>query len=179
MNGLIFMEVKKFVIATLGDHAWHKVVHTAGVPSRLYVPVADYPDEELVALLTTLSSTMGKPTPAMVEDLGAFIAPDLLGMFAYLIHRDWKTIDLIANTEETIHEVLRRAGTKTNPPVLQSQRLSPQEVLVTYTSPRKLCALAKGIAQGVATHYGERITITELTCMLQGGSMCELLITVV
>lgn len=178
MNGIIFMEVGKFAKAKLGDQASQEVVRLAGIPSRLYVPVADYPDEELVALLTTLSIKMGEPVPVILEGLGEFIVPDLIDMFQYLIHRDWKTIDLIANTEEAIHEVLRRAGTKTNPPELRCRRPSPQEVIVTYASPRKMCALAKGIAKGVAEHYGERITITEPTCMLKGGAACELIITV-
>ena len=178
MNGLIFLEVAKFGKARLGGKAWQEVVRAARVPPRVYVPVADYPDQEATALLTALSATMGEPGLVILEALGEFIAPDLLKMSEFLINPDWKTIDLIANTEATIHEVFRRAGTKTKPPELKCQRSSLQEVIVTYTSPRKMCALAKGIAKGVATHYRERITITEPTCMLKGGAACQLIITV-
>lgn len=167
MNGIIFVEVGKFAKARLGDQVWEEIMRMSGVPSRLYVPVADYPDEEAVALLDALSAKMAEPLPAILETLGEFIVPDLIQMSHYLIHRDWKTIDLIANTEETIHEVLRKAGTKSNPPELKCLRTTPQEVAVTYTSPRKLCALAKGIIKGVAKHYDEQVTITEPTCMLR------------
>lgn len=178
MNGMIFMEVEKFVKARLGDEAWQEVERLAGVPSRLYVPVADYPDEEVVALLTALSARMTKSLPVILESLGEFIVPDFVKIFQCLIAPDWKTIDLIANTERTIHEVLRGAGTKTDPPELKCLRGSPQEVTVTYTSPRKLCALAKGIVRGVAKHYRERVIITEPSCMLKGGEACQLVITV-
>lgn len=178
MNGIIFMEVAKFVQARLGSQGWQEVVRVAGVPPRLYVPVADYPDGEALALLTALSRKTGEPIPVILQTLGEFIVPDLIKMSQSLINPEWKTIDLIANTEATIHEVFRGAGTKTNPPDLKCEQPSPQEVIVTYTSPRKMCALAKGIVKGVAKHYGEDISITEPTCMLKGGAACQLIITV-
>jgi predicted hydrocarbon binding protein len=47
-------------------------------------------------------------------------------------------------------------------------------VVVIYESERKMCALAKGIARGVARHYGERIELNELTCMLAGKPSCTI-----
>jgi predicted hydrocarbon binding protein len=45
-------------------------------------------------------------------------------------------------------------------------------VLVTYTSERKLCAVAKGIIQGIASHFQERVVIRERECMLKGAPAC-------
>lgn len=45
-------------------------------------------------------------------------------------------------------------------------RTGPDEIVVDYTSARRMCALAKGIAKGVAKHYRESIAITE-------GSACS------
>ena len=50
-------------------------------------------------------------------------------------------------------------------------------MLVKYTSQRKLCAVAKGIAQGVANHYGEPLTITKSQCMNEGGLARDIHIT--
>ncbi len=47
---------------------------------------------------------------------------------------------------------------------------------ISYRSPRKLCALAKGIVRGAAAHYKVDITISEESCMLRGNPEC--LITV-
>jgi Haem-NO-binding len=99
-------------------------------------------------------------------------------MSRYWIKPDWKTLDLIAHTEETIHHMLRNEGSQTNPPRLQCRRASPDAVVVTYDSPRKMCTLAKGIIKGIAKHYGERVTIGEPTCMLKGEIACELIVTV-
>jgi predicted hydrocarbon binding protein len=178
VNGIIFMEIAKFARFRLGDQAWSQVIAQAGVPSRIYYRVADYPDEEAVALLAALSAMMGEPVAAVLESLGEFIAPDLLRMAQFWIKPEWKTVDLIANTESTIHEVLRKEGSRVDPPRLQCRRTGPREVVVIYDSPRKMCALAKGIITGVARHYEQKVSITQPACMLEGASSCELIVTV-
>ena len=53
-------------------------------------------------------------------------------------------------------------------------RVSPDEVVITYSSERKLCAVAKGIVKGIGAHYQERISIRESECMLTGASVCTI-----
>ena len=175
----MFIEIGKFAQSRLGGQGWREVVRSAGVPSRIYYRVADYPDQEAFALLSALSAATGEPLAVTLEELGEFIVPDLLKMSSYWVKPDWKTLDLIANTEKTIHEMLRNEGSQTNPPRLQCQRAGPEEVVVIYDSPRKMCALAKGIILGVSKHYGESVIITEPTCMLKGGAACRLIVNVV
>ena len=152
------------------------MVRLAGVPSRVYYRVADYPDEEAATLLSALASALSEPPGTVLEDLGEFITPDLLRMARYWIKPEWKTLDLIANTEATIHETLRAEGSQTNPPRLHCERTARDEVVVTYDSPRRLCSLARGIVKGVARHYGEQVAITERSCMLRGDAACRLIV---
>ena len=179
MNGLIFMEVGKFAQARLGAAAWQRLARDAGVSHRVYVPVANYPDEELVGLLNVLSAETGVPVRGLLEALGEFVVPDLISLAQSVVQPEWKTLDLIANTEGAIHEVIRHAGTHSNPPYLRCRRLNEREVLVNYSSPRKLCPLARGIVKGVANHYGETVTLAEPTCMLRGDAACQIVVTLV
>jgi predicted hydrocarbon binding protein len=152
------------------------VIRQAGVPARLYYRVAEYPDEEAFALLATLSMQLKQPISEVLENLGEFIVPDLMRMARYWIAPEWKTLDVIANTERTIHETLRSEGSNTHPPRLQCRRSAPDEVIVTYDSPRRMCSLARGIIRGLAGHFEERVTIDEPACMLKGAAACELVV---
>ena len=174
MHGTIFMELRKYVETKLGKGEWRKLLDEVGLGTRLYLPIEDYPDQEAISLMTAASRMTRTPADAMLEDFGEFIAPDLIKLFGYLVNPEWKTIDLIANTEQAIHQVLRDTTSKVTPPELKCTRPSPGEVIITYTSQRKLCAMAKGIAKGFAKHYHERIQITEPTCMLKGAPKCEI-----
>jgi predicted hydrocarbon binding protein len=155
------------------------VVRLAGLPSGFYFRVSDYPDEDAIALLAALSARIKEPVPAVMESLGAFMVPDLMRISQDWIDPQWTTVDLIANTEQTIHEILRSEGSHHSPPRLRCRKTGPHEVIVTYDSTRRMCALAKGIVSGVATHYEEKVTITEPTCMLRGDPACQLIVKVI
>jgi hypothetical protein len=179
MNGTIFMELGKYAETKLGAQAWKKLLDEAGLGFKLYLPVADYPDQEATALIAAASRITGTPAPVLLEDFGEFLVPDLIKLFGHLIKPDWKTIDLIANTESTIHEALRRTTPAVRPPVIGCERPNPREVIITYESKRKMCHLAKGIAKGIANHYGEQVIIAESSCMLRGGPNCKISVKLV
>jgi predicted hydrocarbon binding protein len=39
-----------------------------------------------------------------------------------------------------------------------------------------MCGVAKGIIRGLGRHYGERLVLEEPTCMLKGGSECQIVV---
>lgn len=174
MHGIIFSELKKYVDAKLGGGAWDKLLKEAGLNGKIYLAIQEYPDQEAVTLVSTASKITGKPVTSILEDFGEYIAPDLLGMYKSLIKPEWKTIDLIKNTEETIHKVVRLKNPGAKPAELKCSSPAPDQVDITYSSPRKMCAVAKGIARGVAKHYNERVLITEPACMLKGSPSCKI-----
>jgi hypothetical protein len=177
MHGLIFVELRKYVDDALGTGTWPKLLESAGLANKLYMPIGTYPDEELVALVSTAASLGGGSVDATLHGFGEFIAPDLLRMYSSRISKDWKTLDVIENTEETIHTVVRAQNPGADPPRLRCRRLSPEEVVISYSSPRKLCAVAKGIVRGLARDLRERVTITESSCMHKGAVTCEITVT--
>ena len=173
MHGTIFTELEKFVGARMGDGAWAPLKAKAGIPAdRSYEVFNTYPDEEVVALVTAASDTAGLPVPALLEDFGLFIAPDLLEMYWGAIEPEWRTLDVIEHTETTIHTVVRLDHKGATPPYLSASRTGENEVTVVYTSPRRMCPVARGIARGIAAHYGESITIDDKRCMHRGDDDC-------
>lgn len=136
-----------------------------------------YPDPEVVALVTAASASTGLAADTILEDFGAFIVPDLMQVYSSFIQRSWKTLDLIENTEKMIHRVVRIKNPGAKPPELVVKRSGPKEVVVTYTSWRKMCSLAKGIVKGIAQHYKETVAIAESSCMNRGDPCCKIAVS--
>jgi len=178
MQGIIFSELKKYVDTKFGGDTWRVLLKEAGLGSRLYMPVQAYPDQEAVAIVRAAARATGKEVSAILEDFGEFIAPDLMSMFKAMIRPEWKTLDLIENIEGTIHKAVRVQNPGAKPLELKCSRPGTHEVVITYSSPRKMCAVAKGIVRGVARHYHERIAISEPKCMLKGSPSCEIRVRV-
>lgn len=176
MHGTIFAELQKYVTTKLGDEAWQNLKREAGVTREHYDPLETYPDEEVGALVGTASRITGIPAPALLDDFGEFIAPDLLDMYWALIQPEWRTLDVLEQTEKTIHEVVRLNHKGATPPYLHATRTAPDEVIIVYDSPRRLCFVAKGIARGIAKHYGETIAIDETACMHRGDAACRIVV---
>ena len=172
MHGIIMNQLQRYVVAQLGRDGWRELTHAAGVERDTYNVGEVYPDPELIALVMSAVRHTGTPLQALLQDFGAFLAPALLRVYAPLIDARWRTLDVIEHTEPTIHTVVRMRIPGAAPPALLSRRVSATEVEIDYRSERKLCSVAKGIATGMAAHFGERISLHETECMHRGDSRC-------
>lgn len=175
MHGMIFAELKKFVSRGFGDEEWFKVSQEAGVTRVSNLATESYPDSELFALVRAASRRTGIPTRELLLQFGEFIVPDLMKVFGAFVDKSWGALELLENTESVIHRAVRLQDPKAEPPKLRIRRNGPDEVTIVYTSARKLCAVAIGIIRGVATHYGEAISVEETTCMHHGATECTLI----
>ena len=174
MHGLIFVELKKFVVARLGEAAWRELLSRAGLQGREYLPVQEHPDAEAIALMAETGARTGLDGDALLQLLGEFMAPDLLRMYGSLLQREWKTLDVVEHTESTIHRVMRVRNPEAGALAMRAERRGPDEVTLTYASPRRMCGLAKGIVRGLAAHFQERVRIAEAACMHQGAPECRI-----
>jgi hypothetical protein len=176
MQAIIFAELKKYAEARLGADAWRPLLREAGVTRPIYAPGQDYPDAEAVAIVVAASKKAGLEPDAVLQDFGEFIAADLVRLYRHLVQPSWRSLDVLEHTEETIHKAVRRDNPGAQPPQLKCTRTSPAEVVVRYSSPRRMCGVAKGIIRGLGRQYGERLSLTEPTCMLKGGSECQIVV---
>lgn len=174
MHGFILSEIKKYVEAKFDRKTWYELLERAGIADREYTNFLEYPDGEAVAIVGVASEVTGLSPAAILEDFGTFLGADLLRIYRPLIHPGWRTLDFLAHIEETIHRVVRERNRSARPPALACRREGADQVLIVYTSPRKMCAIARGIVHGVAGHYGEEIAIDEETCMHRGDPSCRI-----
>jgi hypothetical protein len=179
MHGIIFSELRKYVDTKLGAGSWNTLLTKSGLGPKIYLPIQDYPDSDVVALVNTASEVTGLSSTDILEDFGQFIAPSLLGMYRTLVQPEWKTLDLLEHTERTIHSVVRARNPGAKPAELQAERRAPDVVDLTYRSQRRLCSVARGIMRGIAQHYGEEIAIEETRCMHRGDEVCLMEVRVV
>lgn len=175
MHGMIFSELQNYAEAKYGRGTWNALLKKANLETRMYLAVQEYPDREIISLVMAASGMAGLPVSVVLEDFGQFMVPSLLRMYGHLLRPEWRAIDVIEHTEGTVHTVVRTKSPGANPPRLKTRRLSPNEVLLIYTSSRQMCGLAIGIGKGLGEHFGEKIVTDETMCMHRGATRCEIL----
>jgi predicted hydrocarbon binding protein len=176
MHGIVCGELKQYVTTRFGENAWSDLLAQTAAGPKLYLAVQEYPDEELGAILAAASKQTGLTVPALLQSFGEFLGGHLVRMYRAYVRPEWKSLDVIEHTEERIHKMVRRQHDGARPPYLTTTRRNEDEIVVHYASARQLCALAKGIATGIAHHYGETLQITDATCMHRGAPTCEIVI---
>jgi hypothetical protein len=178
MHGIIFVELRRFVDARFGEGTWHALLADAKLGSQLYVPVTDYPDADAARILAAAVKRTGLSSQTIQEQFGEALAPRLVEMYRGLVRPEWKTIDIVMNTEQAIHAIVRKHSTHARPPEIHCARTAPNEAVLTYGSDRRLCAIAKGIVRGLASMQNEHVILVDEACMLTGAASCRIKIAV-
>ena len=78
--------------------------------------------------------------------------------------------------EEPIHDVIRVTLPDARPPELALTDLGPDGLEIVYTSPRRICAMLRGLVEGTGRVYDETLQVEELECMHHGASACRFLV---
>ena len=181
MYGVIFDFLRSYVIKRHGGLAtWEALLDEAGIGYKVYFPVMQYPDEEIVTLASTAARMLRVPLPVVLEDFGHFTGPQLITYYEMFVRPEWRTFEVLENASSRIHDTIHRHNPKRQPPRLVARRLDANRMQLTYQSERKLCMVAKGIMRGLKDHFDEPIEIRETDCMHSGAECCrfELLRTV-
>jgi len=161
MHGLIHTELAAFVKFHRGEKFWQKVMQQAQLADRLYLQVGSYPDEEIQAIVVAAAELMATSVDGVLEDFGFFLVPRLIERYQSYIDPQWKTLELLLKTEQTIHRVVRLKDKFAAPPRLKFSQTGENSLRLEYDSPRKMQAVARGMINGVADWYGEQVRIKE------------------
>ncbi|MDB4930301.1 MAG: hypothetical protein JWM10_2785 [Myxococcaceae bacterium] len=174
MHGVLLNQFRQFIVEGSGREAWLELTLAAGTGADAYQISGTYPDEHFAALAAAAARRLGESEAVVLAAFGRFLVPTLLRVYGSLLDPSWRTLDVIARTEETVHRAVRLRDPTASPPVLAARREGDDVVLIDYASPRRLCPVAEGIARGLAEHFGERVEVTQPACMLRGDPRCAI-----
>jgi hypothetical protein len=175
MHGIIFSELQNYAEAKHGRGTWDVLLKKVNLDNRIYLSRREYPDTEIISLVMAVCARTGLSVSAVLADFGQFMVPSLMRVYGHLLEPEWRTIDVIDHTEQTVHAAVRVKNPGAKLPMVRTQRLSPNEVLLIYTSPKQMCGLAIGIGMGLGQHFGEKIVADQTMCMHKGATRCEIL----
>jgi hypothetical protein len=169
VHGLIFVSLRDYVATAHGTAAEEEVM--AGEP--VYLVSDAYPDERFTALVERACELAGLPRDELLHDFGAFTAEKTFArLYPALFDVSGSTRAFLLTVETPIHEVVRVAIPEALPPRLRVSEIGEHGVSIVYASPRRLCAMLRGLVEGTARHYGETVQIEERTCMHRGDEAC-------
>lgn len=158
MHGIVHRSLKQYVIERSDDEGWDIATDVAGVEDDMYLPIAEYPDEEVVAIIDAVAELTDHPRGAVAVDFGRYFVPAMLETFDPLVDPDWNAMETVG----TLDRLYARVVSKEGPPesvAVETHRPDPDTLVVEYTADRDLSAMVEGIARGIGAEYGEEFAV--------------------
>lgn len=160
VHGSIVFLLKKFIDQSLPYGSWEVLMEKVGLKNASIELTWAYPLETIEAIINAASKTIGLPVEELKEKFGEQIVPDLFRLYKHYLQPEWRTYQILLNTEEVMHGAVRKLNSTANPPVLNVSKVSQGLLIIDYYSKRKMGSLAVGIIRGIAKYYGEQNEVT-------------------
>lgn len=173
MKGIIFNLLEEVVTQHLGAATWDQLLAAAELDGA-FTSLGNYPDEHLFKLVMAASAALNKPPADIVRWFGAKAMPLLAKKYPPLFARHTSARPFILTLNSIIHPEVRKLYPGADVPDFDFDATSPDTLVMHYRSKRKLCALAEGLVEGAAEHFGESATIHHPQCMHRGDACCRL-----
>jgi len=149
MHGLVHRSLKEYVIERAGREGWEIAADVAGVETRMFLPVTEYPDEQITAILEAVARLAGHSVEPIQRDFGRYFAPELLDTFEAMIPSDLEGLAVVEALDRLYPQIVATDGPSDDVEV-ETSRPDPDTVVVEYTSDRDLGAMVEGIVRGIA-----------------------------
>lgn len=170
MKGIIFNLVEEAVTAEHGVAVWDTILSAAGVDGA-FTALGSYPDHEFTALIAAGSSALGVTPDELAHRLGHDALLGLAVRYPRFFEPYASARPFLLTLNDVIHPEVRKLHADATPPEFWFED-GGAALVVHYQSSRMLCALARGMISGAATHYGERAALEQSSCMLDGAPHC-------
>jgi hypothetical protein len=155
-----------------------EIKRRAGIPTdRTYRIDVVYPDEEWRRLLAAASEVLAIPRAELMDAYAEHFYRDAIKRWPAW-WRTSKGARELLERQPVIHNCFA-AGVQ-DPELRQNindkfvVERAPNELVVHYRSPNRLCDLYLALAKRVLDHYREQATLAQPRCLERGDAECEL-----
>jgi hypothetical protein len=171
MKGIVFNLLEETVVAEHGPAAWDALLAAAGCDG-VYTSLGSYADSQMQDLVLAAAQALGKSPAEVLRWFGRAAMPRLFERYPHFFHGQTSTRAFLLSVNSIIHPEVRKVYPGAMVPTFEFRDAEDGGLLLGYQSPRRLCALAQGFAEGAAAHFGEAIVFTHLKCMLRADDAC-------
>ena len=170
MKGIIFTELVEMVEARFGLETADVMLEPEGLDSAgAYTATGVYAHGEMVLLLTRLSASTGLSVPQLLQAYGEHLFERLRALFPVFFQHPRDAFEFLATVDDVVHVEVLKLYPDAELPSFVCERLDERNMRLTYSSPRGLADLARGLISSCCRSYGEQIEIADTD--LSGGTM--------
>lgn len=172
MKGIVFNLLNELIEEKFGLATWDSLLQSTG-QDGVFTAAGNYPDEKILALVAALSEKSGIPPGDLIRVFGEFMFSGFVKHYPSFFENDLSAKELLLSVDGIIHVEVKKLFPEANLPKFDYEDPAHDQLVMIYRSDRKMCALAEGLFDGAAKHFGEEITHKQTKCLLSGDDHCR------
>lgn len=160
MKGIVFTELLEMVENQFGSDTVDDIIESSHLPSGgAYTAVGTYNHEEILTLVSRLSSVSSIAVPTLVKSFGQYLFGRFFSRYPEFFKGVANTFDFLQSVEGHIHVEVKKLYPDAELPSFHCRRPPPNQFEMVYQSKRQLGDLAEGLILACIQHYGESIAL--------------------
>lgn len=176
MKGIVFNLLEDAVTDAHGADTWDDLLDGAGLDGT-YTALGNYDDGELTALVGGISRAQGASADEVVRGFGRVALPALAARYPEFLTPHASVKPFLLTLDRVIHREVAKIYPGAAPPKMWFDDPGEGALVLHYSSERKLCAMAEGMIEGAAAHFGEAVSMEHPRCMKSGAEHCTIVAT--
>jgi len=177
MQGSIFTTFSDMIIEKMGMEQWNELIKQTEPKSQgIYTSGEQYEDSELVNMVVMLSQKTAVSPETLIQAFGQYLFTSLYDNCPTDVSSIKTLREFLKQIDSVIHVEVKRLHPNAYLPKFSYEDGLGSDLIMYYSSKRRLCHASIGLIYGAAEHFNENITISHPECMHTGKDKCKLII---
>jgi len=160
MKGIVFTEFLDMVEKEFGYEMVDHIIENSDLPSKgIYTAIGTYHHSEIVALLTNLSQKTEMDPQALLKAFGGYLFDTFLKQYPQFFEAHDHAFKFLESIDNHIHVEVQKLYPEATLPKFVTETTTDGDLVMTYTSERKMASLALGLIEKSTAHYGHESEI--------------------
>ncbi len=157
MKGIILNLLEGVVTDVHGAVMWDDLLDRTGLDGA-YSALGNYPDAEVVALISALAAATDQPADEVLRWFGREAIPPMVKRYPdFFTPSD--PVAFVLTLHDVIHSEVMKLYPGATPPELSFSQVDQNSLAIDYRSSRGMSDLAIGFLRGAADHYGTSVAV--------------------
>lgn len=179
MKGVVFTEFLGFVAEHHGEDMVDDIIEDCALPSGgAYTGVGTYAHQEMGMLCAALAARTGEPAADLVCSFGSHLSGSFAQHHPAHFSRATNFFDFLESIEGHIHVDVLKLYPDAELPKFSVEERSPTRLVMLYSSPRRMSALAVGLIGGSAKRFGIEAKVSTAEVAGSDGATVRLVIDI-
>ena len=161
MKGIIFTEFFELVESKWGLDMVDELIDSCELESGgAYTAVGTYDHGEIVQLVQALSQKSEVPIPGLLQAFGEFLFGKFVVSYPQFFEGQTSAVDFLEHVEDYIHVEVKKLYPDAMLPQFDTERPTPDHLVMIYSSVRHLHDVAHGLIHGCVRHFEENCEVS-------------------